>query len=55
MLEWRPAADYSNYEESLKMIEEKAIKLERIVQEMKRRRVETGKYFSFDSFSSDNE
>ena len=55
MLEWRPAADYSNYEEALKKIEEKAIELERTVQEIKRTRVETGKYFSSDSSSSDSE
>ena len=55
MLECRPAADYSNYEEALKKIEEKAIELERTVQEIKRTRVETGKYFSSDSSSSDSE
>ena len=49
MLEWRPPAQNSNYEERVKKIEEKLIQLERTVQEMKRRKIATGKYFSSDS------
>ena len=55
MLEWRPIADYCNYEEALKKIKENVIELERKMQEMKKRRAKTGKYFSSDSSSSDSE
>ena len=55
MLEWRPAAKYSNDEEIVKKMKEKLIELERTMQEMKRRKIAIGKYFSSDSSSSDSE